>query len=186
MSETPVDAPGRGAPLQDGPPLQATLPVTVLVRCTPTPSHRWQSHRYETIAVLPAQAAGDTPAQPSASSPGTGHDAETDRPRLVRHDGLEMRLYPDEAESYYLNLLTDSPRCFVIYKPDDADDRRPFLVTPSFDLATSYEGGDHPVEAVDLDPAFHRAIEAYVLNFHIPEQKRKRQRQDWKKIGQTP
>lgn len=167
--------------MQDGPPLQAAIPVTVLVRCTPTPSNRWQTHRYETIAVLPAPAASDLQQDLSLPPADPGSGDEAGRPRLIRYDGLDMRLYPDEAESYYLNLLTDSPRCFVIYKPDDAGDRRPFLVTPSFDLATSYEGGDHPVEAVELDPAFHPAIEAYVLNFHIPEQKLKRKRQDWKK-----
>lgn len=96
------------------------------------------------------------------------------------YSGLVVRLYPDDAESYYHNLTVAKPRCFVVTREDDAGQPSPFLVTLSFDEANAYLEGDDEVHAVDLAPELYRWVEAYVLRHYVPEQRKKRKRTDWK------
>lgn len=114
--------------------------------------------------------------------------AETDAPRLAGegedgsriYDGLAVRLFRDEAESYYHNLTVDRPRCYVVLREDEAGDPAPCLVTLSFDLANAYLEGDEEVQAVDLAPELYRWVEAYVLSHYVPARRKKRKRDNWK------
>lgn len=156
----------------DAPETRTHLPVSVLIRVTPTPEHRWLDERLETLAVLPA-AAGLPASEP-------GHDENLSE-RIVRHDGLSIELHADEAESYYFNLMVDEPRCFVAFQAEEGERPTPFVVTPSFDLAASYEEGDLRVDAVALDPTLLQHIESFVLLHYVPEKKVKRKRRNWNK-----
>jgi hypothetical protein len=156
----------------DAPETRTHLPVSVLIRVTPTPEHRWLDERLETLAVLPA--ADGLPASEHATDSSSGE-------RIIRHDGLSIELHADEAESYYFNLMVDEPRCFVAYQGEEGERPLPFVVTPSFDLAASYEEGDLRVDAVALDPALLQPIESFVLLHYVPEKKIKRKRRNWSK-----
>lgn len=99
------------------------------------------------------------------------------------HGGFTLRLHEDECESYYHNLMTPHPRCYVIARPDEQDVPVPFLVGLSFDEAHAYlEAGDL-VYAVDIPAELYRWCEAYVLARYVPERKYKRKLTHWKEQG---
>ncbi len=175
----------RGAvPLQGVPETATQLAVSVVMRITPTPEHRWLDERVETLAVVPATASAAN-GESAAEQPGSGGESAAQGSRIIRHDGLTLDLFADEAESYYSNLMVDDPRCFVIFHADEDEDEdaqpTPFIVTASADLAASYEEGDHRIDAVPLDPALLPTIEAFVLMHYVPEKRIKRKRRDWSK-----
>jgi hypothetical protein len=91
-----------------------------------------------------------------------------------------LELFVDECESYYYNLISPTPRCFIIAVPNENDVPIPFLVSLSFDVAHSYLEGDETVYAVDLPPELYRWSEAFILNYYAPEKKMKRKRNNWK------
>ena len=97
--------------------------------------------------------------------------------------GLELALYPDECESYYHNMVSPAPRCYVIAHVDEDDGEGrpdPFLVSMSFDAAHAYlEGGDE-IYAVEIPPEVYRWTEAFVLAYYAPEPRRKRRLTDWR------
>lgn len=153
--------------MKDAPPLQSHLPVTVVVQCTQTPEHRWQSETRQVVAVIARTADSEPP-------------ATSDNAEMLRYDNLQIDLHADEADSYYLNISTEQPRCFVVLNENDETGKyEPFIVTASPDLAASYESVDHPIEVVALDPALYPAIETFVLTHHIPEEFKKRKRKNW-------
>lgn len=96
-----------------------------------------------------------------------------------QHFGLNMELHKDECESYYHNLVSPTPRCFVMAEPDE-EPPIPFLVSMSFDEAHAYQEGDSEVYAVDIPPELYRWCEAYVLQHYKPEKKLKRKLTNWR------
>lgn len=161
--------------MQDAPPLQSHLPVTVVIQCTPTPEHRWQTETRELIAVMPRASEQSQ----SASAP-NNESQPPNGTQMLRYDHLQIELHADEADSYYLNISTEQPRCFVVLNEnEETGEYEPFIVTASPDLAASYESVDHPIEVVPLDPALYPPIEAFVLTHHIPEAFKKRKRKNW-------
>ena len=60
-------------------------------------------------------------------------------------------LHVDECESYYYNLVSDSPRAYVVaHSADDERQPQPFLVSMSFDEAHAYLEGEDEIYAVDV------------------------------------
>jgi len=96
------------------------------------------------------------------------------------HTGFNLELFVDECESYYYNLISSTPRCFIVAEENDNDVPTPFLVSLSFDAAHSYLEGNEIVYAVDLPPELYRWSEAFILNHYAPEKKIKRKRINWK------
>jgi len=94
--------------------------------------------------------------------------------------GFNLELFADECESYYYNLMSPTPRCFIIAQQNEDDVPVPFLVSLSYDAAHSYLEGDEIVYAVDLPPELYRWSEAFILNHYAPEKKFKRKRTNWK------
>lgn len=118
-------------------------------------------------------------------------------PQLMREDGdsafflvggLEIRLHIDECESYYHNLMCDSPRAYVVARLDADEHRppRPFLVSMSFDEAHAYLEGADEVFSVDIPPELYRWTEAYVIANYFPEKKTKRRLRDWSSDAARP
>lgn len=93
--------------------------------------------------------------------------------------GFNLELFADECESYYYNLMSPTPRCFIVADQND-DVPVPFMVSLSFDVAHSYLEGDETVYAVDCPPELYRWSEAFILNHYAPEKKIKRKRTNWK------
>ncbi|MFW2438375.1 MAG: DUF3305 domain-containing protein [Arenicellales bacterium] len=106
--------------------------------------------------------------------------------RQLIYSGLKIRLFLDECESYYHNLMSPEPGVFIVAREEDAEGNEsdvpiPFLVSLSFDEAHAYLEGDDIVYAVPIPPELYRWAEAYVLENYSAEKRTKRKRKDWKK-----
>ncbi len=111
---------------------------------------------------------------------------EQDGVKQLIYSGLKVSLYLDECESYYHNLMSPDPGCFVVAREEDEDGEPtdkpiPFMVTLSFDEAHAYLEGDDTVYAVPIPPELYQWVEAYILENYEAEKRTKRKRKDWKK-----
>ncbi len=100
------------------------------------------------------------------------------------HSGFKLKLHVDECESYYHNLMSPTPRCYVVADPGENEVPVPMLVSLSFDEAHAYLEGDETVYSVDIPPELYRWTEAFVLSHYVPTKKIKRKLTDWKESGQ--
>ena len=99
--------------------------------------------------------------------------------------GLTVELHRDDAESYYHNLMSDTPRAFIVCRNDEMDSGQcqPFLVTLSYDEAASYMEVDELVYSVDMPAELYCWVEHFVLEHYVPEKRRKRRRDNWKETS---
>lgn len=167
MSDTADEVPS-------GPQLDH-LPVTVLLEQRPA-SSPWLDVIWQATGIaIGAQAPAD-PMQPIRED---GDSA------LYLVGGLRVRLFADECESYYYNLVSDAPKAYVIAHVDQPGARpQPFRVSMSFDEAHAYLEGEDEIYAVDVPAELYRWTEAFVIANYFPEKKRKRKLIDWRKDEQ--
>ena len=148
--------------------------AAVLMQRQPSKFSQWADYQWQAIGVMAR-----------AGEPQADH-----QPQLVREEGevsqylytgFEVKLFVDECESYYYNLISSSPLCYVIARENDAGIPVPFLVSMSFDEAHAYLESEDTVYAVDVPPELYRWTENFVLMHYAPEKRKKRKRDDWKK-----
>lgn len=105
--------------------------------------------------------------------------------RLLRDDGREAHtLYPalpvtlhlDEAEGYHLNLNSDAPVWFVMWRTDDEDPGRawPEYVTLSYNEAGRLLDAQERVDNLPLPADVAAWLRAYTDAHYRPEPKRRR------------
>lgn len=130
-------------------------------------SHPWADYRYDAIGVV----VRDGEEERSISRIYQSGDVEH---YLVT--GLVIRLHEDECESYYHNLMSPEPGCFIVAsQPDDsAQMPLPYLASLSFDEAHAYLEGDAQVYSVPLPAQLYQWVEAYVLTHYVALKKTKR------------
>lgn len=149
--------------------LPSSFAVSVIMERRPS-SSPWVDYSWNAVGVAVADDdAGPEPQQVFA---------QDDIARFL-YPGLRIELHKDECESYYHNLVSPTPRCFVIAELCDGEAPKPFHASLSFDEAHAYLEGDSEVYAVDIPPELYRWSEAYVLQHYAPEKKRKRKLTDW-------
>ena len=102
------------------------------------------------------------------------------------YPGLSVQLYADECESYYHNLMSPQPGCYVVAAEGDDDNEipRPYLVSLSFDEVHAYLEGDEQIYAVEIPPELYKWTEAFVLTHYIATKKTKRKLKNWKEQPQ--
>lgn len=115
-------------------------------------------------------------------------DGEVDR---YLWTGLSLVLYQDAAESYWYNLQGQQPSLFVVCRAADDDDPNselvPVLVTADHDEGGAYLEGDDSVFVVPIPQEVYVALERFVVNHYMPQEKRKRKRNQLSDTrGQTP
>lgn len=156
--------------------LPGYFPVTVIMERRPAEVSTWVDYVWKAVGIT----VGDSLQGQDQSRV----DHTEDDYRLQLYPGYQLSLHVDECDSYYHNLMSPSPRCYVVVQQDDEDDEpRPFLVSLSFDEAHAYLEGDDSVFAVDIPPEIYRWTEAFVLTHYCPQQLKKRKRKDWRKDG---
>ena len=154
---------------------RSRFPVSVIIERRPTRDNKWVDHTWSAVGITVR----------------SGEAAADEGPVLVREEGdvalymfngLDINLYRDECESYYHNMMTDTPRCYVVAHQEDMDaPPEPFLVSMSFDEAHAYLEGEDEIFAVDVPPDLYRWTEACVIANYFPEKKTKRKLRDWTK-----
>ena len=125
---------------------------------------RWESQRWDVLGIVPD----------------VGGDARTileDARTLQRiHPGLELVLYRDEAEGYFLNASSEAPSVFVSLRIDEASgEPYPFQATLSYNEAARWMDSNERVERVPAWPELAAWMGVWVEGNYRPEPK-KRQR----------
>jgi len=170
-------------PMMDRETLPDTFPVAVLLRFRETPDNPWQEGSWSVDGVVVTEA-GSNPDSSEAAEPQLVHNSADNR--LYLQGGFRLELYPDEAESYYQNLMAGHPAAFVLCDRQEDGQIRPRYVTLSYAEGTSFMEVEEEVYSVPLAPELHRWLEQYVLEHYVPERKKKRQRDNWKETGSAP
>lgn len=147
--------------------------VAVIMQRRPSTISVWCDHQWEAIGIAATQNGENNSGQAQLV-----HEEGNTRQYLYR--GFTVSLHIDECESYYYNLISPTPRCYVIARKEENDTPVPFLVSMSFDEAHAYMEGDEEVYDVDMPPELYRWNEAFMLAHYAPEKRIKRKRQDWK------
>lgn len=124
---------------------------------------RWENHRWALLAAVPDMG-------------GAVRDVVVDARRLQRlHPGMEVALFPDEAEGYYLNVSSGEPSVFVSLRTDEATgEPYPFLATLSYNEAARWMDGAERVERVPAWPELAQWMGTWVEANYRPEPKKRR------------
>ena len=153
------------------------FPVAVMMERRSLVANRWADHQWTAVAVTV-----DPDGLENSGTRRVVHRGDGTMREL--HSGFEIRLHPDECESYYHNLVSPEPRCYVIASPDGSDIPIPGRVTLSFDEAHAYMEGEAELFVVEIAPELYRWVEAFVLAHYAPEKRRKRKRTNWSETGE--
>lgn len=153
--------------------------VSVIMQQSPSGSP-WLESSWEAVGLI---AAAETQ-QESAGNSSRIHQEG----RIARYlySGFTLKLHRDECESYYYNLLSPQPHCYVVANLDDQGKPEPFLVSLSYDEAHAYLEGDETVYTVPMPAELYRWTEAFVLEHYTPNKRSKRKRATWKTSQQRP
>lgn len=154
--------------------LHTEFPVVIVINRQPA-VNRWQAYSWRLTEV----------AVGAARPLNTNADRNADLQLRQEGDdffwsGLSLRLYKDEAEAYYHNLVAPKPSLYVMTRDESESGIRPFAVSASFDEANAYMETDADAHSVTLPAGLIEPVEKFVLTYYHPEPRRKRRRENWK------
>jgi hypothetical protein len=107
--------------------------------------------------------------------------ADESAPRMLReesgvaqwlHPAFTLVLHKDETEGYYLNVSSQDPRVFVLWRMEE-DHALPVEVTVSSEEAARWLDGGHSVDAVAMPPDIFAWVGDYVEKNYRPEPKKR-------------
>jgi hypothetical protein len=148
------------------------LPVSVIMEKRPS-NHAWVDFTYEAVGVITSDQFQDEQVKKIHEHNGIERYLFT---------GLSLQLYADECESYYHNLMSPSPGCYIVAgEPETLDEMpEPYLVSLSFDEVHAYLEGDEQVYAVEIPSQLYQWTEAFILTHYVATKKIKRKLKNWK------
>lgn len=152
--------------------LPDSMPISVIMEKKPS-SHAWADYSYRAVGVVSSQEDETEKVTRIHAENGVEH---------YLYSGLSLALHEDECESYYHNLMSPEPGCFIVAnETEDLDEMPvPYLVSLSFDEVHAYLEGDEQVYAVEIPPELYKWTEAYILTNYVAIKKTKRKLTDWK------
>jgi Protein of unknown function (DUF3305) len=169
--------------------LRPTLEVSVIMRREPIVGamSRWQSHRW----VLE-----DVVLEGEISMVGIERTAlkisENDSTERWKHAGYRAELYADDAEGYYLNVTTDAPCWFVLWRMEEIAENgtgitsepiaKPEMVSLSYHDAGRWLDAQETVEQVPLPPEVVAWLQAFVDEHHVIETKKRKRPESFKRL----
>jgi hypothetical protein len=129
--------------------------------------NRWENWRHSIVEVLPDD--GEFGSSPRLLRD-DGHTAR------ILHPGLEVALYTDEGEGYWLNLTSPSTVWFVMWRIADEDPSRawPELVTLSYNEAGRLLDAQERVDNVPVQAAVREWLQAFTDAHYQPEVKQRK------------
>ena len=95
--------------------------------------------------------------------------------------GFLLSLFKDSADSYWNNLTAANPSLFVICHEDDEYELAPVHISANYDEAGAHMEADDIVFSAPMPPEVYQWVERYVLDNYVPQQPRKRKRENWVK-----
>ncbi|MDT7838689.1 DUF3305 domain-containing protein [Aquabacterium sp. OR-4] len=165
-------------------PSRPSLRVAVLIEREHQPN-RWEDWRHRIAEVLLDEGQFDGVNTASHAGADGSLGARPDRARLLRDDGktaqflhlgLDLALYADEGEGYYLNLSSGNPVWFVMWRCDEADPSRawPEAVSVSYNEAGRWLDAQERVDNLPLPAAVRDWLQAYADQHYRPEPKQRK------------
>jgi hypothetical protein len=148
------------------------VPVAVVMARSVVAGKSWSVPSWRVVGVV---AGNNLPRREAEARP--VHTGEEEEHFLW--GGLRLELYRDASESYWVNLTGKQPSLFVLCTEDEQGRVVPRLVTADQNEACSGVEGDDRVFAAAIPPEVYQQIEAFVVEHHVPQEKRKRKRADW-------
>lgn len=158
--------------------LTNNFPVSIIMQHRRIENNFWESEKWEVKAVI---AGGDkNDGVPEKMISRIGVDDEQ-----YIWKNYQINLFKDEVESYYFNIISDTPYVFVVCQDQEDDGHLiPFTVTVNYDEASSYMELDDEVFQVPMPPEIYLWVEEFVVNNYVPMKKKKRKRENWKDMNQ--
>jgi hypothetical protein len=139
-----------------------SFPIAVVMRRRRALS-RWADWIWEPWSVLAGGPAGEARLL-------VEEDAEGAAQWL--HPGFELLLHHDEAEGYYLNVVANDPRVFVLWRME-GEQGLPVEVTVSFNEAGRWLDAGHSVDGVAMPAQIYAWVGDYVEKNYRPEPKKR-------------
>lgn len=143
-----------------------SIRVAVLIERDRAPN-RWEDWRFRIADVVPDEAGF------GSASRLLRDDGKTAQ---FLHPGLEVTLFVDEAEGYYLNLSTGAPVWFVMWRQVEGDPSmaRPETVTLSYNEAGRLLDAQERVDNLPLAPNVAAWLAEFTELHYKPEPKKRR------------
>jgi Protein of unknown function (DUF3305) len=165
--------------------IRPTLNVSVIMRREPIVGamSRWQSHRWvlEDV-ILDSEACVDGVDKTALLI------SKNDSNERWKHNGYKAELYTDDAEGYYLNVSTDAPCWFVLWRMEeqatitDEPIAKPETVSLSYHDAGRWLDAQETVEQVPLPPDVITWLKAFVDQHHVNEIKKRKRPDSFKRL----
>lgn len=143
------------------------------------PMNRWQTWRWVLADVVPHE-------------DGFGSAArllyKNDNEERWLHPGYKVELFKDDAEGYYLNLSTQAPCWFVLWRMEEetalAEEpiARPVMVSLSYHDAGRWLDAQETVEQVPAPATVLEWLQAFVDEHHVLEPKRRQRPQSFRSL----
>lgn len=148
-------------------------------------ANRWASEQWQPLAVVPLgdgknEAKNDEELKTAGAPQRIADDAQG---TTWRFSGFAIELHPTEAEGYYLNISSDLPKVFVMWRlveepQHDVCAARPVIVTVSYNQAARFMDGGERVDAVPMPAAILTWMRPFVAEHYRPEPRKKVRRND--------
>lgn len=148
--------------------------VSIVMQHRRIENNIWLSDQWEVEAVVAGGEIDSLEPERTISRIGT------DNEKYI-WSNYQICLYKDEVESYYFNIISNTPFVFVVCRDEEGDgELKPFNVSVNYDEAASYMELDDEVFQVPMPPEIYRWLEGFVVNNYIPVKKKKRKLENWK------
>ena len=143
------------------------------------PMSRWQSWRWVLAEVVPQEDGFGT-------APRLLYKNESEERWL--HPGYKVELFKDDAEGYYLNVTTQAPCWFVLWRMEeeagmsDEPIARPEMVSLSYYDAGRWLDAQETVEQVPAPAPVIEWLQAFVDEHHVAESKRRKRPESFRSL----
>jgi hypothetical protein len=151
-------------------PVVDRIAVGVVVAREPVAGNRWIDERWRVAGVVCGAAlAGERDRRVLREGPeGTQY----------LWPGLELRLLPADAESYYYNLRGDNPSLYVYCETEASGEPVPLRVDAEYIDAMWHQEFGNAVFAVPMPPEVYHLIERFAAAHYVPEEPRRKRKRD--------
>ena len=137
--------------------------------------NRWQSEVWQPVAVVD-----------DVSSIGEmGPISDRDGVQQWVFRGLQLTLRQEEAEGYYLNISTQEPRVFVMWRLDD-DRAVPQQISASYNDACTWMDAGAQVDSFAMPPDLYDVVSAFARQHYRPEPKQRIRPRSFQSKDQRP
>jgi len=143
------------------------------------PMSRWQSWRWVLAEVVPQEDGFGT-------APRLLYKNDSEERWL--HPGYKVELFKDDAEGYYLNVTTQAPCWFVLWRMEeeagmsDEPIARPEMVSLSYYDAGRWLDAQETVEQVPAPAPVVEWLQAFVDEHHVAEPKRRKRPESFRSL----